>query len=96
MESASVYILELDYEINAFGGKGKIHSIDDVYEDLDDAVKAVMENADSDVDEASVYETMEELGEVELWWHPMMIGNETATHIFATLTERTVIKKSKA
>lgn len=91
----TVYAFEVDYDTTIGLDKLHSHNLVGIFEDVDDAIKAAMMNCDSDLSEQDIRDGLEAEGYCEVWWHPMMIGENFAKHVVATLTEHVLITPSK-
>lgn len=91
----TVYAFEVDYDTTIGLDKLHSHNLVGIFEDIDDAIKAAMMNCDSDLTEQDIRDGLEAEGYCEVWWHPMMIGENFAKHVVATLTGHVLITSSK-
>lgn len=66
-----------------------------IYEDIGDAIKAAMANCDSDLTEQDIRDGIEAEGYCEVWWHPMIVGENFAKHVVATITEHVLTPSNK-
>ena len=86
-----VYLVEVDYDTRIEGNDMHSHNVLGVYEDREQA----MWNADSDLDTDDVRDALENEGEVDIWWHPMKVGEHFAKRVRATITEHVLITGTK-
>ena len=95
MNNKYVYAFEVDYDTNIGMDKFHSHNLVAIYEDIDDAIKAAMMNCDSDLTEQDIRDGLEAEGYCEVWWHPMIIGENFAKHVAATITEHVLTPSNK-
>lgn len=90
-----VYLVEVDYDTRIEGNDMHSHNVLGVYEDRELAIEQAMYNADSDLDTDDVRDALENEGEVDIWWHPMKVGEHFAKRVRATITEHVLITRTK-
>lgn len=90
-----VYTFEVDYDTTIRVDKLHSHNLVAIYEDIDDAIRAAMMNCDSDLTEQDIRDGMEAEGYCEVWWHPMVVGDNFAKHVVATITEHVLTPSNK-
>ena len=90
-----VYTFEVDYDTTIGGDKLHSHNLVAIYENIDDAIKAAMMNCDSDLTEQDISDDLENEGYCEIWWHPMIVGDNFAKHVVATITEHVLTPSNK-
>ncbi len=90
-----VYTFEVDYDTTIGLDKLHSHNLVAIYEDIDDAIKAAMMNSDSDLTEQDIRDGLEAEGYCEVWQNPMMIGDNFAKHVVATVTEHVLTPSNK-
>lgn len=91
-----VYEFSVDYDTSIGLDKLHAHNTVGIFEDIDDAIKAALINADSDFTEQDVKDGLEGEGTVNICWNSMKLPAELyANHVVATLTEHILITSSK-
>lgn len=90
-----VYTFEVEYDTTIGGDKLHSHNLVAIYENIDDAIKSAMMNCDSDLTEQDIRDGVEADGRCEVWWHPMIVGENFAKRVVATVTEHVLIPSNK-
>ena len=90
-----VYLVELDCTLEIGNDRVKVENTIGIYEDIDDAVNAMMMNDDSELTMEDAKNEILRCGTMETMWGPTKIGNFIATKVRVTTTEHALVKSSK-
>lgn len=94
-ENKRVYLVQIHCTVSIDGERVSISHTVPIFEDIDDAIKAMMVNDDSDKTIDDVKEEITRCGMAETIWGPTKIGEWIAKYVHVTLSEEVLIKSSK-
>lgn len=89
-----VYMVEIECKIPIEGDLVKVSNRIGLYEDIDDAIDAMLMNDDSDIKIEDVKKELSCRGMAETTWGPTKIGAEIAKDVHVTISEERLILKS--
>lgn len=90
-----VYLVELVCNLTINGDPVKVGNTIGIYEDIDDAIDAMMINDDSELTIADAKKMLQRCGTAESTWGATKIGSHIATKVHVTTTEHVLVKSSK-
>lgn len=90
-----VYLVEIECKIPIEGDLVKVSNRIGLYEDIDDAIDAMLMNDDSDLTVDDVKKELSCRGMAETTWGPTKIGAEIAKDVHVTISEEALIKSTK-
>lgn len=94
-ENKRVYLVQINCRVSIDGEKVSISHTMPIFEDIDDAIDALLVNDDGEKTIEDVKADIARCGMAETIWGPTKIGDWIAKYVHVTLTEEVLIKSSK-